>query len=326
MRPRKKNRHLPAKMYFKHGSYWYVSGGKWTRLGKDLTAAMAEYTRLVTGNPGGMPALIHKVLARISPTLKPNTVKQYTLAAKKLKHALAEFSPDQVKPRHVAAIKADMAATPNMANRCLSVLRIVFSHAVEWQMVDVNPCIGIMRHTEGARDRYLTDAEYNAIYMAGSDNLKAIMDIAYLTAQRIGDVLAIRLADIHEAGIDFHQQKTRERVTIKMTPELDAAVKFAKGLKRPARAMTLFCTMRGARPYAYRTVRDMFFRAAEKAGVADARLHDIRAKSITDALEQGKNPQVLAGHTTPQQTERYIRRRKGKVAESPVLPKNRRKY
>jgi len=108
-----------------------------------------------------------------------------------------------------------------------------------------------------------------------------------------------------------------------MTPDLDAAVKFARALKRPARALTLFCTMRGARPYAYRTVRDMFARAAERAGVEDARLHDLRAKALTDADLEGKNAQVLGGHANAQQTQRYIRRRRGKIAESPALPRHR---
>ncbi|MDV7209852.1 hypothetical protein [Azotobacter beijerinckii] len=55
---------------------------------------------------------------------------QYTAAAERLKDILAEFNPDQVLPRHVAAIKNSMAATPNMGNRVLSFLRAVFTYAV----------------------------------------------------------------------------------------------------------------------------------------------------------------------------------------------------
>lgn len=325
MKPRKTHRHLPAKMHLKHGAYYYIDRNKWHPLGKDLPQAMAEYTRRITGRIGTMPALIDKVLAHISPTLAANTVKQYAIAATALKQYFAEFAPEQVKPKHVAAVKADTAHKPNMGNRYLSFLRIVFAHAVEWQIVDSNPCIGIKRHSEKSRQRYLTDAEYNAIWLSASDNLKAIIDIAYLTGQRIGDVLAIKLSDIHPGGIDFHQQKTGEKVTVKMTPALDAAIQAARQLKRPARALTLFCTMRGARPYAYRTVRDMFANAARKAAIADVRLHDLRAKALTDADLEGKDAQTLGGHTNRQQTERYIRRRKGKLADSPELPRTRSK-
>lgn len=71
-------------------------------------------------------------------------------------------------------------------------------------------------------------------------------------------------------------------------------------------------------------MRDLFDRAAAKAGVENAHLHDLRAKSITDAKKQGLDPQALAGHTTEAQTIRYIRDREtSSVVEGPsVKPSN----
>ena len=47
-RPRKKDRHLPACVFQRHGAIWYVKRGKWTRLGptSDLAGALAEYARI----------------------------------------------------------------------------------------------------------------------------------------------------------------------------------------------------------------------------------------------------------------------------------------
>jgi integrase len=82
-------------------------------------------------------------------------------------------------------------------------------------------------------------------------------------------------------------------------------------------SLYLFSTKRGGRPYSYRTVHDMWARACERAGVADATPHDLRAKSLTDAKRQGLDPQALGGHSTEAMTLRYIRDKATVVALGP---------
>lgn len=60
-RPRKTDTHLPRCVYHKHGAYWLVKAGKWTRLGDTLTEALAEYGRRIESPAGTMPDLIHRV-------------------------------------------------------------------------------------------------------------------------------------------------------------------------------------------------------------------------------------------------------------------------
>lgn len=318
VRPRKKDRHLPARMYHRHGRHWYVVAGKWTALPADLPSALAEYARITAPAGSGMAGLIDRVLAEIAGRVKPSTLSQYRLAAARLKTILADFAPEQVRPRHVAAIKQHFAATPNMANRILSFLRVVFARAVEWQEIDANPCIGVRRHAEKKRGRYITDDEFRAVRAAAPAHLAAILDIAYLTGQRIGDVLAIRHADISDAGIAFCQQKTGKRLVVRMSAGLRAAVERAKAGADNVRGLTLFHT-RGGRPWSYYTIRDQFDRACATAGVEDFHLHDLRAKALTDAKRQGLDPQKLGGHQSAAMTDRYIRQREIDVAEPPEL-------
>ncbi|WHI52411.1 hypothetical protein P3339_06415 [Microbulbifer sp. MLAF003] len=56
--------------------------------------------------------------------------------------------------------------------------------------------------------RYLTDDEYRAIRSKANPNIKLVMDMCYLTAQRISDVLSIQHSDIGKDGIKFQQEKT----------------------------------------------------------------------------------------------------------------------
>ncbi len=323
MRPRKKDRDLPAKVYRKHGAFYYVHQNKWERIGSTIEEALEAYARKVkaASTGAGMPKLIDDVLKQLGTKLKPNTLLQYEAAGNRLKEILAEFEPHQVKAKHVASIKNSMAATPNMANRVISFLRTVCTYAVEWQLMDSNPCVGIRRFEEKKRDRYLTDAELAAILAVSTENMRVIYLMAYLTAQRINDVLNIKLADISDEGIAFKQQKTDKRLIVAMTADVKDIIARAKALPRSARGLTLFTTKRTCKPVIYETVKQQFKKASERAGVKDATLHDLRAKSITDAKKQGHDPQKLAGHSDPRMTERYIRLREIDVAQGPALAK-----
>jgi integrase len=308
-RPRKKNRHLPPCVYLKHGAYWFVRGGKWTRLGDSLEDALAAYAGVapLSGRGGSMPRLIDKVLAHVRPTVKPESYRQYVQAAKHAKRILAEFDPEDVQTKHIAAIKLDMASTPNMANRTLTVLRIVFRQAVEWQLISQNPC-NVKPYEENKRDRYITDAEFQAIREQAPPRLQAIMDLLYLTGQRVTDVLGIRRSDLTGEGIQFKQQKTDARLLVEWSPDLIAAVERAKALQGKVQTMTLFAGRKG-KPVDYRTTKDQWTQSCKAAGVESAQMRDLRAKSLTDARKQGLNATALAGHASEQMTDRYIRQR-----------------
>ncbi|MFK4075159.1 tyrosine-type recombinase/integrase [Ectopseudomonas khazarica] len=320
MRPRKKDRHLPACMYHKHGAYYLVRKGKWERLDTDYQAALLAYAKKTSGAvAGGMPDLINRAFAHHRKNISDNTALQYQAAAERLKTIFAEFEPRQVLPKHVAAVKMELASTPNMCNRILSFLRIVFSYALEWQEVDSNPCIGVRRHQEARRDRYITDAEFAALLDAASPYIRCILEMCYLTGQRIGDVIAIRLADITDEGVAFTQEKTGAKLIVAMTPDLQDVIARAKALPRKIRALTLFCSRTG-KPVSYDTVKMAFRELRRKTGIETVTIHDIRAKSLTDADKEGKNAQTLGGHTDARMTARYLRGRLPKIAQAPTMP------
>jgi integrase len=315
VRPRGRDKHLPPCVFHRHGSYWYVKRGKWTKIGSTLSSALAEYSRIIAPPTGGCDDLLDRTLERSKETVKPNTYAQYRLVRDKLKPVLAEFTPEQVESHHIAAILDHHRKTPNMANRMLTFLRLAFANGLTWGMCKTNPCYGVKRHVEHRRDRYLE--EYPIIWKRSPPQLRAIMDIAYITAQRIGDVLAIRLSDVTPEGIYFKQQKTGKRLLVN-APDLPEAVRRAKRLHSNVRGLTLFHG-RGGKPLSYYGVRSAFERACKAAEVKDATLHDIRAKSLTDAKRQGKNATTLAGHSTEAMTNRYIRGRDYDLAEGPSI-------
>lgn len=316
-RPRKHDRHLPRGVYFRHGAYYHVVAGKWHPLGRDLANALHEYGRRVSAPAGSMPRLIDEAMPGILRGKASATQAQYKAAAAVLRRKLAEFNPDQVTQRHVVAIRESMAETPNMANRVLSVLRQVFDYALIQQRIDGNPAAAVKRLPEAKRKRFVTDAEFQAIRAQAAPWLQVLMDLQYLTGQRVGDVLAIRHADVSNAGIAFQQRKTDARLVVQRTQALAAVLERAKGLQGNVRGMTVLCG-RGGRPIAYKTAYDAFRSAAERAKITDVSINDLRAKSLTAARREGKDATALAGHSSVAMTERYIRQRDVPVVEGPA--------
>lgn len=316
MRPRKHNRELPACVYLRHGSYFHVVAGKWHPLGKDLKSALSLYAKRISAPTDKMPGLLSRWLDDANIAIK--TRRTYGVIVRKLSAILAEFDPHEVTARDIMAIMHHHRKQPAMANHMRTVLIGSLELAFIEQMVERNVARDVRPLPTQSRDRYITHAEYAAIHAKATPTLKAIMGLCYLTGQRIGDILAIRYADLGEEGIAFKQQKTKHRMIVAWSPDLRAAVEEARALHSSLRGMTLLHTRRGT-PFSYNTVRTLWDRACAAANVEDAHLHDLRAKAATDAKKQGIDSRALLGHTTETSHLRYLRSKETPIAQPLVL-------
>lgn len=312
-RPRKKDPHLPACVHHHHGAYYLVKNNVWTRLGKTLPK---NYQR---EHQTPLAKLIEAALQTIKPRVSRSTWGNYQTAARKLMHAFRDFAPEQITTADVWEFRDAYAGTPNMTNRCLTLGMEVMNYAVRRRMVPSNPFIGVDKLPERQRDRLLSIAEYLAIYEKAGARLQCIMDLLYLTGQRVNDVLRIRRDQLEAEGLAFKQQKTGKKLLVRWTPELEQVVDRAKGLTSIP-TLTLFSGRYRKAPD-YRSVVRQWNDACEAANVADAQLRDIRAMSLTEAQEQGINPTALAGHSSPAMTARYLRRKRVVKVDAPTMAK-----
>ncbi|WP_184415215.1 tyrosine-type recombinase/integrase [Rhodocyclus tenuis] len=302
----------------KHGRYYLVRENKWHPLARNLHDALVEYARLTAGpESGALGELVSRTLTDMKKTVADSTYKNYTSCSRRVLEAFAEFTPQQIKPQHVASFLDDNKATPSMANLLRSFLKGMFARAVRWGVVETNPVRDIGQFKTKKRDRYITAAEYAAIREKATPTLQCLMDLAYITGQRMGDVLKVKYSDISEAGVFVKQQKTGQRVLIAMTPDLDAAIKQARAIHQSVKGLTLLHKRDGA-PLAYGTIHHQWKKACSDAKVEDAHFHDIRAAAATDAKAQGLDSKTLLGHTTDSSHNRYLRSK-----ETPVAKPNR---
>lgn len=318
-RPRKHNLHLPACVRFKHGAYYLVEAGKWKRLGKTLPK---EYELKQAGPDTEMTRLVDAAMAEIYAKVKDSTASNYRSAVKHIKTAFAEYAPSQVTQAVVWDFREQFQQIPIMGNTALSLLRDIFSYATRKRIVENNPVIGVDRFPRGSRDRLIQRSEYDAVYPHCSPRLQCIIDLLFLTGQRVNDVIRLGRAQLTDEGIYFQQQKTGKRITVQWNDDLRAVIERAKALAGTVPSIYLF-TSRGRRPVGVCRVREEWNEACKAAGVPDAQLRDLRAMALTEVeCREGEEAAMrLAAHSSLSVTRTYLRLKKVVKVTGPRLPK-----
>lgn len=340
-RPRKSNPHnLPPFVHEKHGGFYLVRDGKWTRLGNNVADAIAEFAKWMGSTKVGAPVVatagkalsvadvIERALPSICKPVSAETARGYKSKARRLMAGLEKIAIGEFKARHVKDIRRDMAEEQATFNAMLSVLNLAMEWAVDEELLEVNPCVSVDRLDPDARERYITHDEFDRIYQKGTERLQVIMDFLYRSGQRVKDVRLIEYDHMVEAGVKFKQSKTKKSLVLATSPELRAVIARAKALDagsvvRIDKPRFLF-KGRGWEALPYNTLHGWWADACEAAGVEDAWIHDLRAKAATDVYlahgggEKGiAAAQALMGHASPAMTWRYIRSRLPNVVQGP---------
>ncbi len=66
---------------------------------------------------------------------------------------------------------------------------------------------GVKQFKEKARERYITDEEYQAVYEVSPDVVRVAMEIAYLCVARQSDVLSLQKDQLFDSGSTFVREK-----------------------------------------------------------------------------------------------------------------------
>lgn len=310
---------LPPRLHAKGGAYYYVTSTtprKWIRLGGDLAIARRKWAELEGGYSAAptVGSLIDDWFEHPKETaLAESTLRCYRSIATQLRAFFGDSPAGEIEPHHVATW-LDKHASRARANLGKALLSNAMDLAVRHGTIKANPCRQIKRLKTVARGRYLTDSEYLAIREKAVPVLRAAMDISYVTGARISDVLAIQIKHWRDDGLLVRQIKTKKLQLFRRTPALELAIDQARRIPRPVRGLYLLCTQKG-QPYKYATVLTWWERATREAGIDDARFHDIRGKSATDAKRDGLDYQALLGHSTRAMSDRYIKLEDAQVVE-----------
>lgn len=163
--------------------------------------------------------------ARSAPTFTTLAADYITLYAKRQKRSWradelmlqaavlpvwGNIKAKQIKRRDVIDLLDRIAEnTPVRANRVLAVIRKLCNWAVERDVLEVSPCVGVKPPgAETSRERVLSDAElrtfWNGLADAGLDEQdQAALKLQLLTATRIGEVVGASWREIDEGRAEW---------------------------------------------------------------------------------------------------------------------------
>jgi integrase len=206
---------------------------------------------------------------------------------------------------------------PVRANREKALLSHVYTKAMEKGLCDYNPCRGVKRNPEKARERMIEDSEYQAVYSIAEESVKRMMTLIYRTCQRPEDLLKVGLSNVkrieHKGRevrvLRIKQGKTGKTVDIILAGEL---AKLVDDHLRTTTVWPTFIHTRAGKKYTYSGLAAMFRRYVHKAGLTDFGLYDIKGKGATDMYRSGTAVELiqqLLGHESITTTEIYLKAR-----------------
>jgi integrase len=308
-RKRTKDKDLPARVYKRHGAFYFVArDGKWIRLGDTKATALRAYAELLEPSSTTFAAVAERYRLTILVRKSPKTQYEQEHQLSRLLTVFGHMGIGDIRRGHVAQYRDERGA-PVAANREIALLSHIFARAMEWEIVDSNPCTGVERFTEKPRRRYVTDAEFLAVYEGAGPLIQIMMGLALLTGQRESDLLRIRASDLTDTGIAFQQRKTGKRLTVAWSDPLRFVARQALELPRSGvQSLYLICQPDG-QPYTasgFQTAWQRHMTARMEGGKLAERFtfHDLRAKAGSDGSD-GR----LLGHADPRMLERVYKRK-----------------
>ena len=325
-RKRKIRKELPERVYYKHSAYYFVTPeGKWVRLDSDFRKAMTRWAEIIEKptNIRSMGDVIDRYMMEVAPLKAPKTYKDNLKQVTLLREVFGHMTPTKIRAVDVYGY-LDGRSAPVAANREIALLSHMFTKAIRWGVVEKNPCEGVERNKEHKRDRLISDAELKFIRDNAPPLIRCMVNMAYVTGQRMGDLLRIQLQDITNEGLNIKQGKTGKKLCIKLTAELEVVIADAKALRRRINSFYLFSNRRGQKytEDGFATLWQRWKKKMIKSGTwfEDLQFRDLRAKAITEVKKQGGDPQLFAGHESADTTKRYIRDKDVVIVEPLKLP------
>lgn len=217
-------------------------------------AAMAEATKAPTVADDLVPKVIATWEIEVMASHAESTQRDERARVKIIADEFEEFRACDVQLQDITGFLAPYRNRPKTFNMMRAQSSDLMRFAIEkgWREPGSHPITGIIQTmSTPPRDRYPTDSEVRRIKVAGIYGrdgkktrsglmLAALVDMAYLTGQRISDLLALEWSSFGREGIVFKPSKTSKStgasVLIEWTPKLRDVERRLRELRKERRA------------------------------------------------------------------------------------------
>ncbi|HDR1239040.1 tyrosine-type recombinase/integrase [Pasteurella multocida] len=306
--------------------YYYTMADKKEKpLGKDKKLAVLEAAKLnVQQHQVSNKILFIEVLSRyeneVVPTKKArNTRNSNIQAIRKLTQFFGDppIPLEDIEPIHIREYlewRKDVKPTANIE---IGLFNHIWNTAREWGYTNsISPSTGVKKYKVQYRDIYVEDYILDKIYECASDDMKDIIDVAYLLGQRPIDVVKIHSTHIYDGLLHITQQKTGKKIRFEVIGRLSEIIK-----RRITEEKQWLFVNKWGRKLERRSLTD-YFKETRKAAmekypeladeIAVVQMRDLRAKTATDISLKVDDElaRKQLGHSSSKTTQIYIRKDK----------------
>lgn len=308
-RTRKKNRHLPPRVYPRRGKLYYVEPGteKWIPLPDGLKTwaaivASADSTETMSALWGKYQLEeLHKKAVKT----QKNRHQEWSM----LEPVFGAMHPADIEPHHAWNYWKQRGEIEQAKKevRCLSAI-LTFARQTG-VIKHENPCYKLQFPQAKPRDHYVTDEAFLFVRERAQPMIGYAMDLAYIAGMDEGTIRKLERRNLTDEGIEFERGKTGKLQLIEWNDELRAVIASLLRL-RPQVRRALICNRKG-QPYSangFQSQWQRLMRNCKKAGLTDHfHFHDLRAKSASDSDDDQSAADRL-GHSDVKLTQRVYRR------------------
>lgn len=316
-RSRKSDRHLPARVYFEHGTYYYRDGKRpRVDLGRDLGEALSKYATLIgpMWSYRTLGDVIDKYRATVLPLKRSGQTRlEEGRALDKLKIAFGHMLPDNLTAVHCYGYidrrrSKEGKPVPVAARHEIALLGHVYRKAKRWGATSINPTSGLELPEKAGKRPYVPMEWVAAVKTLASPRMRLAIDLAVMIGQRRGDLLKLKFADVRADGVYVKQGKTGAELLIGTSPALEAILDESKAMA-PQIPREYVLRRANGRPFTasgFASNWQRLMRKHRKAGGEHFTFRDLRSVSVNDTGAEEARDRL--GHASVETTKRHYLR------------------
>jgi integrase len=270
--------------------------------GTAITGSSSSDTFVGSSTTPSFKSILTRYLAEISPSKSRSGASDFT-NSRMLLLFFGEDPIDKIVPhrayqyrewrRHMVSNRTHRPISNGTINREIALVKTILKTAVfAWGYIDRSPLPKgeVEGLGERKRERYITDEEFKVICDALQGQKALIIQTLYYTTQRCNRILFLlwRQINLMSRTISFERVSQNKGVPdiVYINNSLLAVLRGLQEERKQRQVISPYVfTNRNGAPFT--SIKTAWKTACKKAGVQDARIHDIRHKAITDGIREG---------------------------------------
>ena len=323
--PRKFPRHFvtrPSGFYFQATPAMRIAGIFSESLGKEMTTAKARAQALnaawdeirhglePVGKRPTLPGTLSHLVEGLRQTNEwtdkaPATIDELEYALAIIEPIFGAYALKQITPEACMAFYSALREQGSIhrAARVMKWLRYLFNYAIRIHKADANPTLAVRIKHPKAREALWSENQIKAVISkakeVGRPCIALAVQIAYATALREGDVLALNWGHFDGERLSLTQAKTDKTICCPLSPETVAMI---EALRAKAGVVPLATAPIIRGPHGRRYLKDNFthrFRdICRAAGLPDhLQFRDLRRTTATELAAAGATAAEIAAVT-----------------------------